>query len=73
MELKTVVWDLLVICIYLLIFAKEVKAELKADIRHDSKHNVTRIDLDKIASIHLFRQWQNQAISGLMAAVASKK
>uniref|UniRef100_A0AC35FK37 Uncharacterized protein n=1 Tax=Panagrolaimus sp. PS1159 TaxID=55785 RepID=A0AC35FK37_9BILA len=47
--------------------------ELKAEIRHDSKLNVTKIDMGFEASIHLFRQWQDQAVSGLMAAIASKK
>ena len=58
---------------YLFLIIEKVKGKLKAEIRLDSKHNVTRIDMDKEASIHLFRQWQDQAVSGLMAAIASKK
>uniref|UniRef100_A0A914QIW5 Uncharacterized protein n=1 Tax=Panagrolaimus davidi TaxID=227884 RepID=A0A914QIW5_9BILA len=46
---------------------------IKAEAFHDSKHNVTRINLDKKSSIELFKKWQDQALSGLMASVASKK
>uniref|UniRef100_A0A7E4VKX0 ANK_REP_REGION domain-containing protein n=1 Tax=Panagrellus redivivus TaxID=6233 RepID=A0A7E4VKX0_PANRE len=50
-----------------------LKPVINATARHDADKNVTHIDLDGEASRHLLKQWQDQAVSGLMAAVASRK
>uniref|UniRef100_A0AC35G7Y1 Transmembrane protein n=1 Tax=Panagrolaimus sp. PS1159 TaxID=55785 RepID=A0AC35G7Y1_9BILA len=64
---------ILVIILLLSLLFTHVYCLIKAEAFHDSKHNVTRINLDKKSSIELFKKWQDQALSGLMASVASKK
>ena len=51
----------------------EPKKLIEGEIIEDNVKNITNITLGDTASKSLFRQWQDQAVSGLMAAVASKK
>lgn len=66
-------WRLTLIGLSCSLLFTNVYCIIKAEGYHDSKHNVTRINLDKESSIELFQKWQDQAVSGLMASVASKK
>uniref|UniRef100_A0A7E4VJ09 Uncharacterized protein n=1 Tax=Panagrellus redivivus TaxID=6233 RepID=A0A7E4VJ09_PANRE len=47
--------------------------EIKSEIVYDSSKKVTNITLDQRGTGQLFGKWNDQALSGLMAAVASAK
>uniref|UniRef100_A0A7E4VJN5 BCNT-C domain-containing protein n=1 Tax=Panagrellus redivivus TaxID=6233 RepID=A0A7E4VJN5_PANRE len=66
----TMLWLLLFICIKHNI---ATPSNITAQIIFDEKRKITNITLDKQQSELLFQNWHDQAISGLMAAVASAK
>ena len=66
---------ILIIFLFLIVQVEslENRKPIEGEIIQDNVKNITNITLGEDASKSLFKQWQDQAVSGLMAAVASKK
>ena len=66
-------FSILILFLIVQVESLEPKKLIEGEIIEDNVKNITNITLGDNASRSLFRQWQDQAVSGLMAAVASKK